>query len=54
MNSDIKQLLESVQSGQTSVDEALMQLKMSPFEDIGFPMALLPASRNWENRARRK
>ena len=36
MNSDIKQLLESVQSGQTSVDEALMQLKMSPFEDIGY------------------
>ncbi len=36
MNSDIKKLLESVQAGQTSVDEALMQLKMSPFEDIGY------------------
>lgn len=36
MNSDIKKLLESVQSGQTSVDDALLQLKMSPFEDIGY------------------
>lgn len=36
MNSDIRKLLKSVQNGGTSVDEALMQLKMSPFEDIGY------------------
>ena len=36
MNSDIRKLLESVQAGQTSVDDALLQIKMSPFEDIGY------------------
>ena len=36
MNSDIRKLLESVQSGQTSVDDALLQIKMAPFEDIGY------------------
>ena len=36
MNSDIRKLLESVQAGQTSVDDALMQIKVSPFEDIGY------------------
>ena len=36
MNSDIRKLLESVQAGQTSVDNALMQIKVSPFEDIGY------------------
>lgn len=36
MNSDIRKLLEAVQSGQTSVDDALLQIKMSPFEDIGY------------------
>ena len=36
MNSDMKKLLESVREGQTSVDDALLQLKMSPFEDIGY------------------
>lgn len=36
MNSDIRKLLESVQSGAVSVDDALLQLKMSPFEDIGY------------------
>ena len=36
MNSDIRKLLESVQTGETSVDEALMQIKTAPFEDIGY------------------
>lgn len=36
MNSDIKKLLESVQAGQTSVEDAMLQLKMSPFADIGY------------------
>ncbi len=36
MDSDIKKLLESVQSGQTSVDEALMEIKTAPFADIGY------------------
>ena len=36
MNSDIRKLLEAVQSGNVSVDDALLQIKMSPFEDIGY------------------
>ena len=36
MNSDIRRLLESVRAGEVSVDDALLQLKMSPFEDIGY------------------
>ena len=36
MNSDIRKLLEAVKEGTTSVDEALMEIKMSPFEDIGY------------------
>ncbi len=36
MNSDIRQLLEAVRSGQTSVDDALLEIKKAPFEDIGY------------------
>lgn len=36
MNSDIRKLLESVQSGETSVDDALLEIKKAPFEDIGY------------------
>ena len=36
MNSEIRRLLESVRIGEVSVDDALLQLKMSPFEDIGY------------------
>ena len=36
MNHDIKKLLTAVQQGETSVDEALLQLKSAPFEDIGY------------------
>ena len=36
MNSDIRRLLEDVRAGNTSVDDALLKIKMSPFEDIGY------------------
>ena len=36
MNSDIRQLLEDVKAGETSVDEAMLELKKAPFEDIGY------------------
>ena len=36
MNSDIKKLLESVKDGSISIDEALLQIKKEPFEDIDF------------------
>lgn len=36
MNNDIRKLLESVRSGQTSVDDALLEIKKAPFEDIGY------------------
>jgi len=36
MNSEIRQLLEGVKEGALSVDEALLKLKMKPFEDIGY------------------
>ena len=36
MNSDIRQLLEAVRSGETSVDDALLKIKKAPFEDIGY------------------
>ena len=36
MNSDIRQLLEAVRDGETSVDDALLSIKKAPFEDIGY------------------
>lgn len=36
MNNEIRKLLEGVQSGQVSVDSALLQLKKKPFEDVGY------------------
>ena len=36
MNSDIRQLLEAVRSGETSVEDALLEIKKAPFEDIGY------------------
>lgn len=36
MKTEIKKLLEEVQAGNVSVDDALLQIKMSPFEDIGY------------------
>lgn len=36
MNSDIRMLLEAVKTGETSVEDALLELKKAPFEDIGY------------------
>lgn len=36
MNSEIKQLLEQVQTGSVSVEDALLVLKKKPFEDLGY------------------
>ena len=36
MNNDIRQLLEAVKAGETSVNEAMLELKKAPFEDIGY------------------
>lgn len=36
MNSKIRRTLEAVQSGEMSVDEALLTIKKEPFEDIGY------------------
>lgn len=36
MMSDIRNILEGVSDGTVSIDEALMKLKMKPFEDIGY------------------
>ena len=36
MNSDIRQLLEAVRTGETSVDDALLEIKKAPFADIGY------------------
>ena len=36
MNSEIRKLLESVRSGETSVEDAMLELKKAPFEDIGY------------------
>ena len=36
MNSEIRKILEGVHDGNVSVDEAVMRLKLQPFEDIGY------------------
>ena len=36
MNSEIKALLEAVQAGTVSVDDAMLRLKDQPYEDIGY------------------
>ncbi len=36
MNIDIRSLLEGVQNGSVSIDDALLSLKQKPFEDIGY------------------
>lgn len=36
MNSSIKKILEDVQSGNLSVEDAALKLKIAPFEDIGY------------------
>ncbi|MBQ0059268.1 MAG: nickel pincer cofactor biosynthesis protein LarB [Lachnospiraceae bacterium] len=34
--SDLRQMLEDVKNGSTSIDEALLKMKRQPFEDLGF------------------
>ena len=34
--SEIRQLLQAVAAGERSVEDALLQLKEAPFEDLGF------------------
>ena len=36
MNTEVRQILEEVQAGNISVDDALLKLKMSPYEDLGY------------------
>ena len=36
MRTEIKTILEKVKAGELSVDEALLQLKTAPYEDLGF------------------
>ena len=36
MKSETKQILEAVQSGEMSVEDALLKIKTAPYEDIGF------------------
>lgn len=36
MNTDIRKLLQGVQDGTVSIDDALLELKQKPFEDIGY------------------
>ena len=36
MNSDMRILLERVRSGEVSVDDAMMEMKTAPFEDLGY------------------
>lgn len=36
MNTDIRALLQGVQEGKVSVDDALLQLKQQPFHDLGY------------------
>ncbi len=49
MKHEIKELLEQVQSGAVSVDDALLALKMEPYEDLGF--AKIDHHRNVRNGA---
>ena len=36
MNSDIRNILEGIQNGTVSVDDALLQLKQEPFAELGY------------------
>ena len=36
MYTEAKQILEAVQNGEMTADEALLKLKTEPFEDIGY------------------
>ena len=36
MDNEIRRLLEGVEQGTVSVEDAMLQLKRKPFEDLGF------------------
>ena len=36
MNNEIRHILDAVQSGEMTVDDALLKIKTKPFEDIGY------------------
>lgn len=36
MNSEVKQILEAVRNGSMTVEDALLEIKKEPFEDIGY------------------
>lgn len=36
MNTSTREILESLASGSLSVDEALLELKTEPFDDLGY------------------
>ena len=36
MNSDIRNILEGIQNGTVSVDDALLRLKQEPFAELGY------------------
>ena len=36
MNNELSQILQGVKDGTISVDDALLQIKKEPFEDIGY------------------
>ncbi len=36
MDTEVKRILKDVQNGDLSIDDAVLKLKMQPFEDIGF------------------
>ena len=33
---EVKEILKAIESGSMSADEAMLELKLSPFEDIGY------------------
>ena len=40
MNEEIRKVLESVRDGSMTVEEALLRLKIQPFEDLGFAKSI--------------
>ena len=36
VNSEARQILEAVKAGSMSIDDALLEIKKEPFEDIGY------------------
>ena len=53
MHNDIRDILVNVQAGTVSVEDALVQLKQQPFEDLGFAKVDLHRKRPGIRRLRR-